>query len=358
MGLKIGAKAFNVTIAAFAAASLAFAIFAMPRESFEQLIAATGLPSVVSWAEAPLGSKARFIAMFGGGAAGFLLVWLLLAFIDGLAKIANAPPVADDFFDLEFEPPRIRRADAHPDAPSRHPIRAGREFGEPTEDLESLAAARAAGAAEDLPTELPAFLAAEAGTKAEIAMVDNQAVEGEPDAVEPPVDAGEKVTAEIEAEPEPLELAGFEEDIEPVESNGEVVPFPDHDEHAAAIEAEAKAVETVDSIMDPEIPAPFAEPVDHFVAAEAEPPVAVERHEIQPHESDDQQEGIGQEIPVARIVPAENPGESISSLLQRLDTGFSEAEWPVPGDPPLRQLDDRLRTALDELQKMASRNGN
>jgi hypothetical protein len=326
MKLKVTARAFNLAVAAFAAAALGFAVFAMPRELFEELVAGTGLPALISSAEAPLGVKARLVAAAGGGGVLLVLTWSLLTLLDRVARKAPAKPAEDDFFDLGFDPPRLRRADAHPDAPSRHPIRAGREFGEPVDPVTEEEPAEPQPPA--FPDELPAFLTEDEADQAdadEVAAAGEAAPDG--DAIDAPIHGSAVADAEDDDHFEPLELAGFE----------------------SAIEA-AAPTDPFDPMEDSAMPPLMAEELLEPTEAE----VVSEEIEDEPHE------GVGQEIPVARIRPQEDQGESISSLLQRLDTGFGECEWPLAeggSAPPLRELDDRLRNALDGLQKMASRNG-
>jgi hypothetical protein len=119
----------NAATAAFAACSVAFAVFAMPTDVFASLIDAAGLPLVLSAAQPPLGSTARLAVMAAGAAFSFISVWLLLNQLDGMGRrrteIVPEP---------EWLAPRVRRADAHPDAPLRRPIFAGSDLGEPSED--------------------------------------------------------------------------------------------------------------------------------------------------------------------------------------------------------------------------------
>jgi hypothetical protein len=353
MGLNLASRAFNLAVAAFAGASMAFAAFALPADMFGELVAASGLPLLLSAAEPPLGATARLVAMIGGGGAMFALAWLLLGFIDRLAALAPAP-ADDDFFDLEFDPPRLRRADAHPDAPSRHPLRARRELGEPAEAREP--APHADDDASDrqpavepppLPDALPAFLV-EAGTS------DGDLPAAAVAEAAEPVEAGTG-PAEAVAEPagdsviEPLELAGFEEATEAAASVEEPASEP----------IEASGSDEVAEPVEPPAPEPFAEPLD-LVDVVEDAPIA-DSPTSEPAELEvEEHEDTGHEIPVARIHPPEDRGESISGLLERLDNGYADSEWPLGqngAEPPLRQLDDRLRNAIDQLQKMASRNG-
>lgn len=101
----------------------------MPTDLFASLIDGAGLPLILSAAQPPLGSTARLAVMAGGAAVSFISVWLLLNGLDGVGRrrteIVPEP---------EWLAPRVRRADAHPDAPLRRPIFAGSDLGEPGED--------------------------------------------------------------------------------------------------------------------------------------------------------------------------------------------------------------------------------
>jgi hypothetical protein len=70
---------------------------------------------------------------------------------------------------------------------------------------------------------------------------------------------------------------------------------------------------------------------------------------------------------LARLPLPEDPGESISNLFRRLDAGLSGCEWPLaetdaeaPADATTTakkpdSADDELRSALDDLQRIAGR---
>ena len=101
----------------------------MPTDLFASLIDGAGLPLILSAAQPPLGSTARLAVTAAGAAVSFISVWLLLNALDGVGRrrteIVPEP---------EWLAPRVRRADAHPDAPLRRPIFAGSDLGEPGED--------------------------------------------------------------------------------------------------------------------------------------------------------------------------------------------------------------------------------
>lgn len=254
----------DLPMSALAAGSVAFAAWAMPGDLFSAWVAASGLPSVLAAAEPPLGDTARMAAAAAGGAATFAIVWMLLRALGRPAKAKAEEPDT-------LAAPRLRRADAHPDAPSRRPLFAGIDLGEPTDELpfhdepiEDEQAQFAAGA-EDWERSLPGFLAAEGEAEAE-------AEAGE----------GEAETHELDTE-------------------------ADGDERFAA-EADDE---------------------------EAEP-------------------GSG-----PGFASASEPEPSIPDLMQRLELGIIRRQgngWD-PAAAPLAggDVDDRLRSAIDDLQKMARR---
>ncbi|WP_208402849.1 hypothetical protein [Sphingomonas japonica] len=129
----------NLSVAQLAAAVVAglvlLAIAIAPAETLEALVMASGLPAVLPAAAAPLGLTARaallFVAACGFGALGWALVQL------GFGVRRTPDLDTDDVAEL----PSIRRADAHPDAPARAPVRAARDLGDPfAADLAAFAA--------------------------------------------------------------------------------------------------------------------------------------------------------------------------------------------------------------------------
>ncbi len=116
-------RAFDLGVAGFAAAAVAFVFFAIPADLLGGLIGRTPLPSLVPAAAPPLGATARLLLMVG--AAG--LTFAALVFALG----ALSQPVKPQRTALDV--PRLRRADAHPDAPARRPILAGLDLGDPLE---------------------------------------------------------------------------------------------------------------------------------------------------------------------------------------------------------------------------------
>jgi hypothetical protein len=223
-------RAIDIPLALLSGAATAFALYAMPEETLYGLTGGAQLePAFVSAA---------------GGVLAFALVWLVLRLLD---RPKRRRPKQ-----------KLRRADAHPDAPPRAPLSA-RDLGEPAEE-EAPA-----------PTVRPRLV--------------------EPDSV-----------------PAWLQPAEAFETAEPLELSE---PF-------------------VENAIEPE-PEPIVEPES---AAEAAPAPASQP--VRP--------------PVAE--------ESIAALMRRLDRGLSRdstpaAEAPQPSAAPAPELDRRLRSAIDELQRIA-----
>jgi hypothetical protein len=129
---KRSSSALDPMMAGFAAGAAAFIIYAMPQAHFDQAVSLSGLPMVLSAAQPPLGMTARFAAMAAAGIGSFLLVWLVLR---ALSKPAPKPKLRSGPVPIEIAPPKLRRADAHPDAPSRRPILAGVDLGRPFDEV-------------------------------------------------------------------------------------------------------------------------------------------------------------------------------------------------------------------------------
>ena len=139
-GNSISARALggplDLGVAALAAVSVGFVTFAMPDALFSSLVTATRLPELIAAAAPPLGMTARYAVMAASGLAVFLIVWSLLRSLDGAS--ANEAEERPAMREADPDAPRLRRADAHPDAPARRPIFAGADFGEPDRDVYEL----------------------------------------------------------------------------------------------------------------------------------------------------------------------------------------------------------------------------
>jgi hypothetical protein len=107
-------------IAAAAGTLAALLVAILPEWRLVVLVEGLGLPSILSAARPPLGMTARLLlalaigALAGGGA--FVALRMALRLV---------PTAREDGV------PVLRRADAHPDAPARRPIRAMEDLGDP-----------------------------------------------------------------------------------------------------------------------------------------------------------------------------------------------------------------------------------
>jgi hypothetical protein len=122
-------SALDLPVAGLAALALAFAAFTIPDALLGRAVEATGLPTILTAAQPPLGTTARVLLAVSGALAAFVLAFALLRWLDGFAGRPPVPVSVD--VAPESDAPRIHRADAHPDAPPRRPISAARDLGEP-----------------------------------------------------------------------------------------------------------------------------------------------------------------------------------------------------------------------------------
>ena len=137
--VKRASPLLDVFMAAVAAGSVAFVVYAMPDRHFGGLVEVSGLPQLLPAAQPPLGLTARIGALAAAALATFGLVWLLLR---ALGPKKPEPKRKTKPVEIDVAP-KIRRADAHPDAPARRPIFAALDLGDPDAQAEALAEALA-----------------------------------------------------------------------------------------------------------------------------------------------------------------------------------------------------------------------
>ncbi len=118
-----GRSAIDLPVAALAALSVAFVAFAAPADLLGELVALTGLPALLPAAAPPLGLTARIALAVGGSGLVFGLVLALLGWLDRFAAPRRLRSEPDS------DRPRLRRRDAHPDAPAVKPVSAARDIG-------------------------------------------------------------------------------------------------------------------------------------------------------------------------------------------------------------------------------------
>ncbi|MEP9402814.1 hypothetical protein [Sphingomonas sp. VNH70] len=125
-------------VAGAAGLAIALAVALIPAWRVEAAVAASGLSGLIPAAAPPLGVTARLGLMLGFGGMVTVLLWgaLVLLFPGAVIgrRVRRTRPAADDprlLAPAGPEPPVVRRADAHPDAPPRPPMRATRDLGAP-----------------------------------------------------------------------------------------------------------------------------------------------------------------------------------------------------------------------------------
>jgi hypothetical protein len=197
-------RAFDAGLAALAAVSAGFVVFAMPEPVFSGLIETTRLPDLVAAARPPLGETARLAVIGAAALLTFGAVWALMAALGRVPARRPAAPAP------EAQAPRLRRADAHPDAPARRPLLA-RDLGEPLElDEPTQASEDEPPVLESPPSPLPAFLVPQPAEdeEAEAGPFVEPVAESEPAEFEPePEIWTPQAEPEAVAEPDPLPLS-------------------------------------------------------------------------------------------------------------------------------------------------------
>jgi hypothetical protein len=123
------------TLAGAAGLAVAVGIALTPAWRIEAAVSASGLPAFLPAAAPPLGITARIGLMLGAGGIVTVLLWFALLLLTGQTMLSLAKPAVADEADEDELPPAVRRADAHPDAPPRPPVRATRDLGTPFLDV-------------------------------------------------------------------------------------------------------------------------------------------------------------------------------------------------------------------------------
>lgn len=141
--------------AAFGAIT-AIACALVPGGILDRLILRSGIPAVIAAAEPPLGMTARIVLALMGGGTIALLVWFALFLVLGSRTLVLGGDVAAQADpDTGDDVPVLRRADAHPDAPSRRPVFANRDLGTPFLEVRARLATDGVEGSESAPAPLP-----------------------------------------------------------------------------------------------------------------------------------------------------------------------------------------------------------
>ncbi|WP_242140562.1 hypothetical protein [Sphingomonas sp. TREG-RG-20F-R18-01] len=120
-------------VGALVGSCAAVVLAAVPIGVVETIALDSGIAAIVSAAAPPLGFTARLLmVVFGGGGLG-VIGWFAAFLVLGTrsAAVAEHGITIDEGASREEAAPILRRADAHPDAPARRPLRADRDLGTP-----------------------------------------------------------------------------------------------------------------------------------------------------------------------------------------------------------------------------------
>lgn len=302
---RAGTGGLDLPVALLMGVAAGLAVAVAPVAILEQLVVASGLTDMAAAAQPPLGMKARVAFAAAAALIGFGIAYALMRGLDRASGWFEPAAAARD--DAEEAPaPRVRRRDLHPDAPVRRPISASRDFGEPVDwspAPPSDPRRRRAPLAETIglaEAELPR-MPWERGEAVEVGATDtaDRDSAARPELVEERSDKAE--AEEIEADPAPLDFARDKREEEPeaeAEPAAAVAPAPAPIEAPRASEA---GQETIGDLL-----ARFER--------------ALERRQVA--------------APARRAAEAARPA-------------------PEPADP----IDDRLRSALENLKRFAPQRG-
>ena len=295
-----GGSLLDNGVAALAALSSGFLVYAMPEGLFSRIVVASRLPQFLAAAQPPLGMKARLAVIAIVVLVAYAFVWSLLRALDSIGRTKQPAAIRAE----EPEAPRLRRADAHPDAPSRRPIFAGRDLGEPEEGEEPL----------------------ELETQAAYEPEPETAFEPEPQHEPEP---------EFESEPLPAFLVPQQPEAEAWEA-----PQPAaFDEQPAAFGEE---------------PAP--QPAEAPAAWHHEEPADEIYDEFEEEEAEEEEEGEG----------SEGDDQSLARLMNRFESGLGRKQQALVAPPPAavpaaepdplpqERVGHRLRSAITDLGKMSA----
>ncbi len=288
-----------LALAGGAGACAVLASLVLPGALLEDMVLASGIAAFVPAAEPPLGTTARLcIGLFVGGLIA-LIAWMglsgLIAWSDSrLADAAAGEPR-----------PTVRRADAHPDARPRVPLRAS--------DLE-------------MPVAEPAPAAAREVSVADILDLSDAALPDEPVIAMGPPSEGRSIHAPL---PEVQELPA------------------DLDQPLAAFDP--YAIPAVPKVPPPPVRplrrraarAPIFDDGERFETFELTPPVRPAH------------EPVAQPPEPATPIAAPQTEASVQALLDRLEKGLGKFAPPPPA--PVPDPKQKLEDALSELRRMAMR---
>lgn len=320
-------------VAIFTALTVALVIALLPVWRIEAAVEASGLPALLPNAAPPLGMTARVALMLAAATliAGPLWIglWLLLP-----AKRKRRAADAE---------PSVRRADAHPDAPPRQPVRAARDLGKPFLDPLDPVETEV-----DLPRDLNVPMAIfDPAAVPQVPAAPAQAVRPLFRPTSAPADEPIVDTDAFFAPPEP-EAPMPPNPVEPPRTEEPIAEAPVQEEVVPLFAPEPPVVLETAAPFDPEEVAPLATEVPMAAeAADVTPPPAVEPSVM--------------EMPMAQpdIAPAEPaiepaPLPSLDALLDRLDEGLQRRRSAeIERQEAAKAQSTGLASALGALRRMA-----
>lgn len=290
-----------MSLAGAAGACALLASLVLPGPLLEELVLSSGIAAFVPAAEPPLGTTARLcVGMFSGGLIA-LVTWMGLSAVMAWLDSRNA-----DVSEGERRP-TVRRADAHPDARPRVPLRAS--------DL-------------DLPALEDIVEAEPEDSAAEILDLSDAALPNEPVIAMGPPSDGRSLHAPL---PEVQEL--------PADLDQPLAAFDPH----AIPSVPMAPPPPLRPLCRPAVRAPIYDAGERFETFELKPPL---RKTPEP---------VAMPAGAEPVTPITAPqtDASVQALLDRLERGLGKFA-PTPPEPtpdPKRTLED----TLSELRRMATR---
>jgi hypothetical protein len=283
----------------------------MPAAVLEDLVVDSGIASLVTAAEPPLGMTAHFaiaflVALVVGGVS-----WFGLFLLIGTRAVAIGRNAREDGV------PILRRADAHPDAPPRRPVFANRDLGTPFLEVtaesslpmsvaEAVAYAPPVIEERDIPADLDTPLATYRSP------------------LDPPLPA-----------PAPLPLGWIDE---PVAAPAPIIAPRPKPEPVVAIDPRPIRVVPESSAVVP----PVEDPAPRFASHER-----IETFELTPM--------------VRSETSAPLPSATIHDLLDRLERGVAKRKEVTAPEPEVSEAEVPVAGSLEEtlgvLRQLASRVG-
>lgn len=334
------------SLAAGAAVVAAVLAACIPLDTLGDLVMRSGLPAVLPAAEPPLHNTARAALAFAAAVCAGGGMWIAVALLSAITPKRRRRSRAVDADVIELGDAgalQVRRADLHPDAPTRAPVRATRDLGLPFLEVHAPREDEAEIAVE---AEAPAAELVEAAPAPQpIVMPEEQDI---------PVDLDTPLAAI-----DPVSFVALAP--APVEPAPAPAPEPELLRQPVAIVPEpAVELAPVQPVPAPE-PEPVPEPVARIETFELTPPVRRPDWRLRPRPETLMPVPPPEPAAAPRPVPAPpatrealatpRTDATIHALLDRLERGLAAREQAVADERAKHKLDD----TLVELRRMATR---